>query len=58
MGDVTDHARRALAEHEQILAQIAARDMARLGATVAGHIDRVGGHLRAVRERAPDHFID
>lgn len=55
---VTDHARRALAEHEQILAQIAARDMARLGATVAGHIDRVGGHLQAVRERAPDHFID
>jgi DNA-binding GntR family transcriptional regulator len=55
---VADHARRALAEHEQMLAQIAARDVARLGATVASHIDRVGTHLPQVRERAPDHFVD
>jgi DNA-binding GntR family transcriptional regulator len=55
---VADHARLALAEHEQILAQMAARDVARLGATVAGHIDRVGRHLDEVRGRAPDHFVD
>jgi DNA-binding GntR family transcriptional regulator len=55
---VSDHAKRALAEHELILAQMAARDVARLGATVASHIDRVGSHLPAVRERAPDHFVD
>jgi DNA-binding GntR family transcriptional regulator len=58
LDNITDHARQALAEHELILAQMAARDVARLGATVAGHIDRVGGHLQKVRERAPDYFID
>jgi DNA-binding GntR family transcriptional regulator len=55
---VSDHAKRALAEHELLLAQMAARDVARLGATVAAHIDRVGSHLSAVRERAPDFFVD
>lgn len=55
---VADHARVALAEHELILAQLAARDVARLGATVASHIDRVGSHLQAVRERDPGHFTD
>jgi GntR family transcriptional regulator, rspAB operon transcriptional repressor len=55
---VADHARRALAEHELILTQLAARDVARLGATVAAHIDRVGSHLPEVRERAPEHFTD
>jgi DNA-binding GntR family transcriptional regulator len=55
---VADHARRALAEHELLLAQMAARDVARLGATVASHIDRVGSHLSSVRERAPDFFVD
>jgi DNA-binding GntR family transcriptional regulator len=55
---VADHAAHALAEHELMLAQMAARDVARLGATVASHIDRVGSHLPHVRERAPDHFID
>lgn len=58
LDSVADHARCALAEHEQLLAQMAARDVARLGATVAGHIDRVGSHLQRVRERAPDHFTD
>jgi len=55
---VADHAHRALAEHEQILALMAARDVGRLGAAVAGHIDRVGRHLPDVRQRAPDHFVD
>ena len=55
---VADHARRALGEHELMLSQMAARDVARLGATVANHIDRVASHLPQVRERAPDHFID
>ena len=55
---VADHAQRALAEHEQILALMAARDVGRLGAAVAGHIDRVGRHLPDVRLRAPDHFVD
>jgi DNA-binding GntR family transcriptional regulator len=55
---VADHAQRALAEHEQILALMAARDVGRLGAAVAGHIDRVGRHLPEVRQRAPEHFVD
>lgn len=55
---VADHAQLALAEHEQILAQMAARDVGRLGATVAGHIDRVSRQLPTVRQRAPDHFVD
>ncbi|WP_334003925.1 GntR family transcriptional regulator [Burkholderia gladioli] len=53
---VADHALRALHEHELILAQMASRNVAQLGATVASHIDRVGSHLPAVRERAPDYF--
>ena len=55
---VAEHARAALAEHEQILALLAARDVVRLGATVAAHIDRVGSHLQTVRARVPDHFTD
>jgi DNA-binding GntR family transcriptional regulator len=55
---VADHAKGALAEHEQILAQMAARDVGRLGATTAGHIDRIGSHVAQVRERTPDHFVD
>lgn len=58
LDSVQDHARLALAEHEQMLAQFAARDVARLGASVAGHIDRVGGHLPSMRSRAPDFFTD
>jgi DNA-binding GntR family transcriptional regulator len=58
LDQVHDHAQLALAEHEQILAQMAARDVGRLGASVAGHIDRVGRHLPEVRVRAPDHFTD
>jgi DNA-binding GntR family transcriptional regulator len=55
---VADHAERALREHELILSQMAARDVARLGATVAGHVDRISTHLPEVRGRAPDHFVD
>ncbi|MBI0330798.1 GntR family transcriptional regulator [Burkholderia plantarii] len=55
---VADHARRALHEHELILAQLASRNFALLGATVASHIDRVGSHLPEVRGRVPTHFID
>jgi DNA-binding GntR family transcriptional regulator len=55
---IADHAQRALAEHEQILALMAARDVGRLGAAVAGHIDRVGRQLPDVRQRVPDHFVD
>lgn len=55
---VADHARRALQEHEQILAHIASRNVALLGAAVAVHVDRIGTHLPGVRSRAPDYFVD
>ena len=55
---VEDHARRALHEHEQILAHIASRNFALLGASVAAHVDRIGTHLPAVRSRAPEFFVD
>ncbi len=55
---VEDHARRALQEHEQILAHIASRNMALLGASVATHVDRIGSHLPDVRSRAPHYFVD
>jgi len=55
---VEEHAQRALHEHEQILAQMASRNVAQLGATVASHIDRVGSHLPAVYERVPDYFVE
>lgn len=55
---VEDHARRALQEHEQILAHIASRNMALLGASVAAHVDRIGSHLPDVRSRAPHYFVD
>lgn len=55
---VADHAGRALLEHELILAQLASRNVAQLGATVANHIDRVGSHLPEVQARVPDYFVD
>ncbi|POR50587.1 GntR family transcriptional regulator [Paraburkholderia eburnea] len=55
---VVDHAERALREHELILAHVASRNIAQLGATVASHIDRVGSHLPEVRGRVPDYFVD
>ena len=55
---VEDHAQRALREHEQILAQMASRNVAQLGAAVASHIDRVGSHLPEVRARVHEYFSD
>lgn len=55
---VADHAEHALCEHELILAQMASRNVAQLGATVASHIDRVGSHLPEVQGRVPDYFVE
>ena len=54
---VSGHAERALQEHEQILVQMASRDMGGLGATVASHINHITQHLAALRERAPSTFF-
>ena len=53
LGQVSGHADRSLQEHEQILAQMAARDVAGLGATVAAHINHITQHLATMRERSP-----
>ena len=50
---VSGHAERSLKEHEQILAQMAARDVAGLGASVASHINHITQHLAELREQAP-----
>lgn len=55
---VADHAKRALGEHELILAQMTARNLGQLAVIVASHIDRVGSHLPEVRGRVPDYFVD
>lgn len=56
---VSGHAERSLQEHEQMLAQMAARDVAALGATVASHINHITQHLAALREQAPAaYFVD
>lgn len=56
---VSGHAERSLQEHEQMLAQMAARDVAGLGATVAAHINHITQHLAALREQAPAaYFVD
>ncbi len=56
---VSGHAERSLQEHEQILAQMAARDVAGLGATVAAHINHITQHLAALRQQAPSaYFVD
>lgn len=53
LGHVSGHADRALHEHEQMLAQMAARDVAGLGASVARHINHISDHLAALRDKAP-----
>lgn len=53
LGQVSGHAQRSLQEHEQILAQMAARDVAGLGATVASHINHITQHLAKLQEQAP-----
>ena len=57
LGHVAEHASRALREHEQMLAQMAARDVAGLGASVASHINHITQHLAALREQAPESYF-
>lgn len=57
LGHVGGHADRALREHEQMLAQMAARDVAGLGASVAMHINHISEHLAALRQQAPDTYF-
>lgn len=57
LGHVAGHADRALQEHEQMLAQMAARDVAGLGASVASHINHITAHIAALREQAPDSYF-
>ena len=59
LGRVAEHAENTLREHELILAQMAARDVAGLGATVASHINHITEHVAALRKQAPEsYFID
>ena len=57
LGHVSGHAERALKEHEQLLAQMAGRDVAGLGAGVASHINHITEHLAALREKAPESYF-
>jgi DNA-binding GntR family transcriptional regulator len=57
LGHVAGHADRALKEHEQILAQMAARDVAGLGASVAAHINHITGHIAALKQQAPESYF-
>ncbi len=59
LGHVAGHADRALHEHEQMLAQMASRDVAGLGASVASHVNHITTHLAALRQQAPaSYFTD
>ena len=57
LGHVSGHADRALREHEQMLAQMAARDVAVLGASVASHINHITEHIAALRLQAPESYF-
>ncbi|HSW06756.1 GntR family transcriptional regulator [Aquabacterium sp.] len=57
LGHVAGHADRALREHEQMLAQMAARDVAGLGASVASHINHITEHVAALRLQAPESYF-
>ncbi len=57
LGHVSGHADRALREHEQMLTQMAARDVAGLGASVASHINHITEHLAALRQQAPESYF-
>jgi DNA-binding GntR family transcriptional regulator len=57
LGHVSGHAERALREHEQMLTQMAARDVAGLGAGVAAHINHITEHLAALRLQAPESYF-
>ena len=57
LGHVSGHADRALHEHDQMLAQMAAHDVAGLGASVASHINHITEHLAALRQQAPESYF-
>ena len=57
LGHMAGHAERALKEHEQMLAHMAARDVAGLGASVAAHINHITQHLAALRDKAPASYF-
>ena len=57
LGRVAEHASRTLQEHELILSQMAARDVAGLGATVASHINHITEHVAALRSQAPESYF-
>ncbi|HSV45283.1 MAG TPA: GntR family transcriptional regulator [Ramlibacter sp.] len=57
LGHVAGHAERALREHERMLAQMSARDVAGLGASVAAHIDHITEHVAALRQQAPESYF-
>ena len=57
LGHVSGHADRALREHEQMLLQMAARDVAGLGASVAAHINHITEHVEALRSKAPESYF-
>ena len=57
LGHVSQHADRALREHEEMLTQMAARDVAGLGASVAAHINHITEHLAALRLKAPESYF-
>lgn len=57
LGHVAGHAERALREHERMLAQMSARDVAGLGASVASHIDHITEHVAALRQQAPESYF-
>lgn len=58
LGRVSEHGNRALQEHEQILAKMAARDVAGVGACVAAHIDHITEHVAALRDKAPASYFE
>ena len=57
LGRVAEHAGNTLREHELILSQMAARDVAGLGATVASHINHITEHVAALRKQAPESYF-
>jgi len=57
LGHVAGHADRALREHEEMLTQMAAHDVAGLGASVAAHINHITEHLAALRLQAPESYF-
>lgn len=54
---VKEHAGRALAEHEVLVACLGAGDGAGLAAAIHYHIDTVAEHLLELRQRAPAHYF-